>query len=225
MDKRKTYYLVIDTETCPIDRTEEKVNPHNMLVYDIGFAVVDRKGKVYETHSLVIDDIFFKEEEKMKSSYYADKRSQYIQDLRNGSRLLVNFYTARNIIKNTIAKYNITKVFGYNMYFDYSALNKTMSYLTNDKYRSFFAPSVIICDILKMTRQTVANTPTYKQFCTDNQYLTKNNRVRATAEIVKRYIDLNTEFIESHTALEDVLIESQIMAYCFRKHKAMNYII
>jgi hypothetical protein len=42
-----------------------------------------------------------------------------------------------------------------------------------------------------------------------------------TAEILYRYITGNLEFEESHTGLEDVDIERQILAYCFAKHKAM----
>ena len=32
----------------------------------------------------------------------------------------------------------------------------------------------------------------------------------------------NTDFIESHTALEDVMIEKEILAYCYRQHKKMR---
>jgi hypothetical protein len=52
--------------------------------------------------------------------------------------------------------------------------------------------------------------------------MTKNNQVRLTAEILFRYITRDLDFIESHTGLEDVDIERQILAYCFRKHKAMK---
>jgi hypothetical protein len=49
----------------------------------------------------------------------------------------------------------------------------------------------------------------------------KTPRPRLTAEILYRYITGNLEFVESHTGLEDVDIERQILAYCFAKHKAM----
>ena len=73
-----------------------------------------------------------------------------------------------------------------------------------------------------MARSVVAKTPTYKRFCEENGYMTKNNQVRLTAEILYRYMTRNNDFIESHTGLEDVDIERQILAYCFRKHKAMK---
>ena len=58
IDKRKHYIVVMDTETCPLDKDFEGVSPQNMWVYDIGWAVVDKKGNVYETKSYINRDIF-----------------------------------------------------------------------------------------------------------------------------------------------------------------------
>ena len=56
----------------------------------------------------------------------------------------------------------------------------------------------------------------------ENGYLTKNGQVRKTAEIIYRYITKDNDFTESHTGLEDVMIEKEILAHCFRQHKAMR---
>jgi hypothetical protein len=53
MDKRINYKIVLDTETCPIDKDLNEVVPSNMWVYDCGWAVVDKRGKVYKTRSFV----------------------------------------------------------------------------------------------------------------------------------------------------------------------------
>ena len=42
IDRRINYKLVLDTVTCPKDRTIEEVLPSNMWTYDIGWAVVDK---------------------------------------------------------------------------------------------------------------------------------------------------------------------------------------
>ena len=42
MDKRINYKMVIDTETCPLDKDLKGVCPQNMFVYDVGYAVVDK---------------------------------------------------------------------------------------------------------------------------------------------------------------------------------------
>ena len=53
MDKRKKYYLVVDVETA--NSTEQA------LVYDLGFSVCDKQGRVYEQRSYIISDVFFDE--------------------------------------------------------------------------------------------------------------------------------------------------------------------
>ena len=47
---------MLDCETCPIDNTVKGVEPKNMLAYDIGFAVVDKLGNVYESYSFIVKE-------------------------------------------------------------------------------------------------------------------------------------------------------------------------
>ena len=222
MDRRKNYLLVIDTETAPMDRTEQGVNPYNMLVYDVGFAVVDKYGNVYETASYVNADVFLDEKELMKSSYYAEKIPKYWEDIKAGTRILTSWYNIRKAVLNVCNKYNIKMVFAHNMRFDYGATANTQRWLTKSKYRYFFPYGVTICDTLKMSKDILSNKKTYRNFCEENSYLTKNNQIRLTAEIIYRFITGDNEFKESHTGLEDVMIEKEILSYCYRQHKAMK---
>ena len=222
MDKRKNYLLVIDTETAPMDKAVEGVNPYNMLVYDVGFAVVDKYGTVYETASYVNADVFLDEKELMKSSYYADKIPKYWEDIKNGSRILTSWHNIRKAVLNVCDKYNIKMVFAHNMRFDYGATNNTQRWLTKSKYRYFFPYGTTICDTLKMSKDILSNKKTYRNFCEENGYLTKNNQVRLTAEIIYRFITGDMDFKENHTGLEDVMIEKEILSYCYRQHKAMR---
>ena len=68
IDKRINYRMVLDTETCPLDRDLQEVSPSNMWAYDIGWAIVDKRGNVYKTASFVNADIFLGEEQLMKSA-------------------------------------------------------------------------------------------------------------------------------------------------------------
>ena len=111
------------------------------------------------------------------------------------------------------------------MRFDHGTLNTTERWLTKSKYRYFFPSEYIICDTLKMARDVILKMPTYKRFCVENGYVTKNGQPKATAEILYRFIKKDNDFIESHTALEDVLIEKEILAYCFKQHKKMRRLL
>ena len=222
MDKRISYKLVIDTETCPLDKTLETVLPNNMFVYDVGWAVVDKRGKVYDTKSFVNADIFLAEKELMKSAYYVNKLPKYWEEIKSGERVLTSFYNIRKALLETIAKYGITEIYAHNMRFDYDTLQNTQSLLTKSKYRYFFPKDVIICDTLKMARDVILKMPTYRKFCEENELLTKNGRLSASAENLYKFITKDTTFVESHTGLEDVLIEKEILAYCFKQHKKMR---
>ena len=80
IDKRKKYYVVLDTETANGIKEGEKLNLNYSLVYDCGFAVVDKTGKVYEMWSFINYDIFFGMSDSMKTCYYAEKLPQYFDD-------------------------------------------------------------------------------------------------------------------------------------------------
>lgn len=221
IDKRISYKIVLDTETCPIDKDFEGVSPYNMFTYDIGWAVVDKRGKVYQTRSYVNSDIFF-EKQLMNSAYYAEKIPMYWEQIKSGSRILTSFFKIRQVLLEDIKTYNVKEIYAHNMRFDFGTLNTTQRWVTKSKYRYFFPKGVKICDTLKMSRDVIGKMPTYKKFCIKNGYLTKNGQIRFTAEILYRYITKNNDFIESHTGLEDVMIEKEIMAYCYKQHKAMR---
>ena len=75
---------------------------------------------------------------------------------------------------------------------------------------------------MKMARDVIHKMPTYRRFCEENNLLTKNGRLPTTAENLYRFIIKDPNFKESHTGLEDVQIEREILFYCFRQHKKMR---
>ena len=120
-----------------------------------------------------------------------------------------------------IAEYGVKEIYAHNMRFDYCTLQNTQRWLTKSKYRYFFPKRVEICDTLKMARQVLKDSKMYRVWCEQNGYITKNNQCRFSAEVLYKYITGNDDFIESHTGLEDVMIEKDILAYCYSRHKKM----
>ena len=220
MDKRINYKIVLDTETCPLEQTDE-VTPWNMFVYDIGWAIVDKRGNVYKTQSFINADIFLDEKELMKSAYYSEKIPKYWEDIKSGIRQLRSFYNIKKQLLADIAEYGVKEIYAHNMRFDYGTLQNTQRWLTKSKYRYFFPKGIEICDTLKMARQVLKDSKMYRVWCEQNGYITKNNQCRFSAEVLYRYITGNDDFIESHTGLEDVMIEKDILAYCYSRHKKM----
>jgi DNA polymerase III epsilon subunit-like protein len=158
----------------------------------------------------------------MESAYYAKKIPQYKEDLANGTRTLANTYEIRKALCEIVEEYDCKFVIAHNARFDYNALNNTQRWTTKSKYRYFLPRGLEWWDTLKIARSVMGEMPTYRKFCEENGYLTKNGRLRFTAEICYRFITKDNTFKESHTGLEDVKIESEILAYCHRQHKAMK---
>lgn len=214
IDKRKNYYLTIDTET-----TNGFDDP---MVYDIGGCIHDKKGNVMETFSFIIYETFCGMKDLMASAYYAEKIPMYQEQIDKGERKIVKFATAKRHIKALCEKYNVKAIIAHNMRFDYRSTTRTQRYLTKSKYRFFLPYGIPLWDTLKMAQDTICKQWTYKEWCYKNGFLTKNGRVRATAEILYKYVSGDIDFKESHTGLEDVLIEKEIFAKCFAQHKPMR---
>lgn len=206
-------YLMFDTETandidCP-------------LCYDFGFSVIDEQGKVYEQGSYVIADIFL-DNDLMTTAYFADKIPQYWQDIKNGKRVLRRWRTVRAIVRDVISQHQIDYVVAHNARFDYSSTATTQRYLTCSKWRYFFPYGTKFLDTLKMSRATFKNDEEYIAFCESNQFLNTYGKPQFTAEVLYRFLTNDIEFVESHTGLEDVEIETQIFLECMRRNPTVD---
>lgn len=217
IDKRKNYILVLDVETAG----DVGKNP---LCYDIGFVVTDKQGNIYEQFSYAIEEIF-DDSALMRSAYYYNKLPLYDQKISQGIMKVKPLRYVRKVILNLIEKYNIKDVAAYNAYFDFvKALNNTWQELTN--YRYFFPYDVsknlnINC-IWHMACQTIFSQKTFPSWAIENGFYSKAGNLRTNAEVAYNWLMKTNDFVEEHTGLEDVLIEVQIMAWCFKQKKKMS---
>ena len=63
---------------------------------------------------------------------------------------------------------------------------------------------------------------TYIDFAEKNGLISDCGNIKTSAECAYQYITNNLDFTESHTGLEDVKIEIEIMRECFRQKKKMD---
>lgn len=223
IDRRHIYGIVLDTETANTIQDEHGLDMSNVLFYDLGFQLVDSHGRTYgKKFSFVNSDIFTHEAELMQSAYYAKKIPQYRADLASGKRILANTYEIRKALVDLINKYECKFVCAHNARFDYNSLNNTQRWTTKSRFRYFLPYGLEWWDTLKMARSVMGKMPTYQRFCAENGYTTKTGKPRFTAEICYRFITKDNTFVESHTGLEDVEIETEILRYCHRQHKPMK---
>jgi hypothetical protein len=210
----KKYYLVLDVETA--NSTEDA------LVYDLGYVVCDKKGNIYEADSFIVSDIFFEEADLMKSAYYAKKIPTYLEGIKNRAFNVVTFKQAREKLLNAIKKYKVEAVCAYNANFDYTALNTTQRWLTKSKYRYFLPYGTKVYCIWHMACQLICTQKAYIKFCLENGFVSPSGNIKTNAETVYAYMTNDVDYDENHTGLEDVLIETKILAKCFAQHKRVE---
>lgn len=221
IDRRRHYVLVVDTETANTQIVDGQLDSTNTLVYDCGWAVVDTKGNIYETSSYVNTDVFF--DGLMASAYYIKKIPQYLEDIGKGRRVLADTMTIRRKMLTVMKKYEIKEVAAHNARFDYNSLNATLRAVTKSRYRYWFPFGTIFWDTMRMSTDVICKMPTYIKWCKEHKgCMLKNGKPRKTAEILYQFIMKDADFRERHTGLEDVLIEYQIMMYCYRQKKKMR---
>lgn len=226
IDHRHHYVLVLDTETANTLTDEYgNLDMTNVLVYDCGWSVVDTNGNIYEERSFVNRDIFCEERELMRSAYYAKKIPQYVAEIQAGLRTMADTYEIRQHMLADMEMYGITEVVAHNARFDLNALNTTLRWQTKSRFRYWFPYGTDIWDTMKMARDVIHKMPTYKAFCEEYGLKTKNGRLSTTAESLYKFITNDPSFVESHTGLEDVQIEREIMFYCYRQHKPMRKLL
>ncbi len=212
--RKKEHYLIVDVETC--NTLEEP------LPYDIGYCICDRNGEIKLKRSFVVADVFCDMQDVMQSAYYKEKIPQYWEDLKNRKRELRSYYNIRQIVLEDMKNYGVKTVGAYNMSFDRKALNNLVRYCSKSYFRYFFPFGTKYICIWHMACQVLMARKTYIDFAEKNGLLNARGNIHTTAESCYKYVKKNLDFVESHTGLEDVEIETEILAECFRKHKKMN---
>lgn len=214
IDKRKKYIMVLDVETTNNNMEDKKHN--DGLVYDIGFVVCDKKGKIYAKRSFAIKEIF-DWKELMSTAYYKKKLPLYFKRLFEKKMEKVTIWEARKRIKKAIEMFGITEVYAYNANFDYTTLNNTVRYLSGSACRWFFPYGIEICDIWHIACQTLCLQKTFQWEDVRNE----NDNLITNAERVFSYCE-QIDFEEEHTGLADAIVETYILARCFKSHKHIN---
>jgi hypothetical protein len=214
MGRKKELFLVIDTETC--NSLEQP------LCYDIGYAICDRDGNIYRERSFIVAEVFLGLQDTMNSAYYAEKIPQYWEDIKNRTREIKSIFSIRKQIKEDIKNFSIRKVGAYNMAFDKRALNTTIRYCSKSCVRWFFPFGIQHFCIWNMACQTVLNQSSYIKFAIHNGLVSACDNILTNAESCYKFLTQSLEFVESHTGLEDVKIEIEILKKCYSMHKKMG---
>lgn len=196
---RKKMYVLFD---CEFQKSK---------VYNVSGIVVDKQGNIYEQFNFLI-----KENIPLVTK---NKKVLYFNDFCFKELKIVDFNFFYEYFKDLQKNFNIFKYISYNVAVDYSELNRTSLEIL---HKPFIDRTLFSC-LQKLTEQTIYLQKSYSKFCFINNYLTPSGKLSLKAENIYRYITLNTNFNQEHTALSDVIIEQQIFNKILRQHKALIY--
>ena len=122
-DRRRKYYMVLDCETATLPcahayegSVRQAVAIAKPLIYDLGWQVIDRQGRVYSRKHFLISEIF-SVPSIFNTAYYASKRPQYIEMLNKGEIVLTDWATASAEMLADMV--HCTAVGAYNSMFDF----------------------------------------------------------------------------------------------------------
>lgn len=259
IDRRRKYYLILDCETATLPyannfsgMVKQKISIAKPLIYDLGWKVIDRQGRVYSKKSYLITEIF-SVPQVFNTAYYCEKRPIYIDRLKKNETMLINWETAIAELEYDLS---YTECVGaYNSMFDFKkAIKFTEEYINalySDNYYEWENRQNNICDYIvnnprKHKDETdfdpmnfnfrgkdyplfdiwalscihLLDNDEYRQKCIEQEWLTASRKYyKTSAETAYRFLFNNDEFIESHTAIDDVEIECEIFQRILAKTK------
>ena len=123
LDKRRKYYIVLDCETATLPyaanfdgEARKRIAIAKPLIYDLGWTIVDRQGRVYARRNFLITEIF-SVPAIFNTAYYASKRPLYLERLRKGEIVLTDWNSAAAALLEDMRE--VEAVGAYNSMFDF----------------------------------------------------------------------------------------------------------
>lgn len=192
---------IFDTECIGIDK---------LFCYNIGWLIVDTEtGAILSKQDYVVEQIWHNVE-LFSTAYYADKRSIYVSRMRRKSTIMDKFGYITRLMAREFKQFNVEAAFAYNSSFDERVFKFNCDWF---KVINPF-DNIPIYDIRGHVHRTIALTEEYQAFCQEHELFTEAGNYSTTAETVYRFLTNDPEFKEEHTALQDSVIEWEILGQC-----------
>ena len=202
--------MVLDTETCDL-------KGH---VYDVGYTIANKRGEIVTSYNALVLEVFT-DAEKMMGAFYAKKLfSHYAPMLDRGEISLVPWMDIVAQMRYDISLHNVNVMAAYNLGFDRRVMRQTHSLLGDG---SPICGKVEQLDLWQFAYETKLSQKRYASIAREQGWVSAAGNIKTGAEFAYRFCSGDFGFIEDHTALSDALIETEIMADCFRQKKAVPY--
>lgn len=196
---RKIMYCTLDTETLGGASAPKGI-------YNIGGLIHNREGNIYASFNYIIAEYY----REIDGAYYGKKTFPRYQEMINcgGATMVATESEAIQAINNLLNIYQVKYVMAYNTSFDFI---KTAACALMEN-REFI-------DIYHMAFEIFSIRKSYRTFCADHNFFTKNHNCKLSVETMYAFLTNNPSFEEEHTAFSDASQEMEIFVRCVKAHK------
>lgn len=205
-------FLVADTETTGLGS--------RAFVFDIGYVISNRRGKIFCERNYLVTEVITNPRIMLSALYNKKWRAMmggklfryYIPAINEQTLRLTPWREVLEILRDDILTYSVDVFSAYNLTFDLGAMNKTHQMIVEKNLN--FDRLDLLC-LWEFSCVTVCRTRLYHDTAhamgQESGWITPANNVRTTAEKVYAFLSGEHDFIESHTALNDAQIETEIL--------------
>ena len=205
--------MVFDTETISVNKP---------YCYNIGYIIYDTDGgQVLCKRDFVVEQVW-NNRPLFDTAYYADKRPIYVKRMRGRQTEMLKYGFIQSQMIKDIKNYKVDGAYAFNSKFDDSVFE-----FNADKYGCRNALDTIpVFDIRGYAMRYLADGE-YKKFCERNadikgadgskKFITDADGYKTTAESFYSYLIEDINYNEEHTALQDSIIELDILMACILK--------
>jgi hypothetical protein len=183
----------------------------------LALVICNRAGEPIAKKSWLIREIITDPKQMLGAFYAAKTFSHYIPAIDAGTLKLFTFADARAEFNAMITEHSARTVCAYNIQFDRNAIRETSAHVGHSG--RFLEKPISFADLWLASCKILVNTNRYRNFCAEHGFISPAGNVRTSAESVFAYLRNNPQFVESHTAMQDCEIESEILGAINKRKK------
>ena len=201
---------VLDTETATLWGE----------VFDFGIVIVNSAGTEVARYDAIVKEVYESVKLMEKAFYFSKVDSFYEPNLRCERMVKKSWRTICVEVSALCAKHRVNVVSAYNLAFDRRVITAT-----NKKYNGFsmFPKGTKELCLWKYACETKLQSPAFEEFAVQNGFVSPAGNLRTNAEVAYKFMTGNVKFAESHTALDDALIELELLKLLMEHDKNLPY--
>jgi hypothetical protein len=217
------HFMVLDSETVGLTKP---------FVFDVGYTITTRKEikleraflvrEILTDPRLMLGALF---NDHWRAMFGGKLFRHYIPEIAEQNLRIFGWRDIVRQIREDMATYNVQVFSAYNLPFDSRALAKTQHHICEGGKILEYRPQ-LLC-LWDFACGTVCNSQLYhdtaRRLGEETGWITPAQNVRTTAEKVYAFLSGNFDFVESHTAIEDARIETEILHRLLAKKKPIPY--